>query len=207
MGNLATQRTGQIGVNVVEGVVLREWKSRWQQIDSVNDDGIDGLIFVESRGTPTGQIIHVQVKCQKAKTDAQGRIRIGIKKEKLKRNMERWRRVVGAAILVHVAPDTLSAHWVDLRSPQAVVGTQVFVPLANTFDKNALAPITKMCGTIHRDLLLRRVRTANADFDYLTERTHIQTAARTFYRGLAAADLHLLESCPPCCHHLRCVEE
>ena len=46
MTNLSTQRTGQLGVNVVERIVL-EWGARWQSLDAVNDDGIDGLIFIE----------------------------------------------------------------------------------------------------------------------------------------------------------------
>lgn len=59
---LHTQKTGQIGVNAVERVILLDWKCRWQMIDGHNDDGADGLIFVEDGYKTNGQIIYVQIK-------------------------------------------------------------------------------------------------------------------------------------------------
>ena len=44
---LSKQRQGQLGVNAVERIVLKGWNSRWQPLDAVNDDGVDGLIFIE----------------------------------------------------------------------------------------------------------------------------------------------------------------
>jgi hypothetical protein len=190
------QRTGQIGVNVVERVILRDWLGRWQPIDSVNDDGIDGLIFLESRGVPTGQIIFVQIKCTKSKPNGSGFIAIPISREKLLMNVDRWRRVVGAAILVHVDPDTLAATWVNLRAPKALGNTQVFVPATNTFDKSSRKPIAGLCGTIHRDLLMKRVITRSSDFPYLVDPKHIQTAARTFYREMEISKMRLGKSGP-----------
>lgn len=182
--SLTKQRKGQIGVNVVERVVLHQWHARWQPIDSVNDDGIDGLIFLESRGAPSGQIIFAQVKCTKSKINGSGRIPIPIAKKKLRMNVDRWRRVIGAAILIHVDPDTLEAHWVDLREENAIGNTQVFVPENNLFDRDARKLVAALCGTIHRDLLMKRVQTSANDFIYLTSHEHIQTAARKFYREM-----------------------
>lgn len=194
--NMQRQRTGQIGVNVVERIVLRDWLARWQPIDSVNDDGIDGLIFLESRGVPTGQIIFVQVKCTKNKPNGSGLIAIPIAREKLLLNLDRWRRVVGAAILVHVNPDTLAATWVNLRGEDALGNTQVFVPVTNHFDKGSRKSIAALCGTIHRDFLMKRIVTRSSDFPYLTDSRHIQTAARSFYRGMELSKIRLGKSGP-----------
>ncbi|MEQ8354634.1 MAG: DUF4365 domain-containing protein [Kiloniellaceae bacterium] len=180
--SLEKQRRGQVGVNVVEGIVLRDWGARWQQIDSVNDDGVDGLIFLESGGGPTGQIIFVQVKCTKASPNQSGYVVVPVKSERLKMNMERWRRVVGAAILVHVEPTTLRACWVNLRDQRAFTNTQIKVPSENHFNANSRRKMAELCGTVHLDMMLREVATRASDFPYLIEREHIQTAARKYYR-------------------------
>lgn len=194
--SMEKQKRGQIGVNTVERIVLRDWEGRWQPIDSVNDDGVDGLIFIESRGTPTGQIIFVQIKCTNAKPNTRGEIAIPIARKKLEMNFERWRRVVGAAILIHVNPKNFEAHWVDLRGTGAVGNTQVFVPVANAFNKAARKHISSLCGTIHRDLLMIQVKTTSDDFSYLTSKDHLQTAARQYYRKLEASAVKLGGSGP-----------
>jgi hypothetical protein len=63
---LSTQKRGQLGANIVERIVLKDWNSRWQQIDAQNDDGVDGLIFLEAGNRPTGQIIFAQIKCHQS---------------------------------------------------------------------------------------------------------------------------------------------
>lgn len=80
--NYSSVRQGQLGVNVVERLVLGfGW--RWQQLDAANDDGVDGLIFVEENGSPNGQILYVQVKCHRSRLDKQGRISVSFKKAAL----------------------------------------------------------------------------------------------------------------------------
>lgn len=190
------QRTGQIGVNVVERIILHEWSGRWQPIDSANDDGIDGLVFLESRGIPTGQIVFVQVKCTKLKPNGNGMTAIPIEREKLLMNIERWRRVVGAAILVHVNSATLAATWVNLRGKDALGNTQVFVPAASAFNKNSRKLVARLCGTLHRDLLMKKIKVSALDFPYFTETKHIQPAAREFYRGLQSSNIQLGKSGP-----------
>lgn len=190
------QRTGQIGVNVVERIILHEWSGRWQPIDSANDDGIDGLVFLESRGIPTGQIVFVQVKCTKLKPNGNGVTAIPIEREKLLMNIDRWRRVVGAAILVHINSSTLDATWVNLRGKNALGNTQVFVPATSLFNKDARKLVARLCGTLHRDLLMKKVKVSALDFPYFSETTHIQPAAREFYRGLESSNMQLGKSGP-----------
>ena len=192
--SLQTQRKGQIGVNAVEQIVLRDWESRWQAIDAFNDDGIDGLIFIEAGGAPTGQIVFAQVKYRNRLSTKQGRIAVGISPKKLKKSIDKWRRVVGAAILICVDPERSRVHWANLRDPRAIVKSQVFVPVTNKFDRSARRKIAALCGTINRDILLERVSTQSKDFEYLKGREHIQTLARRFYRKLNERHLHFKDS-------------
>ncbi|WP_312163569.1 DUF4365 domain-containing protein [Phenylobacterium sp.] len=190
---LSKQRQGQLGVNAVERIVLQEWKSRWQPLDAVNDDGVDGLIFIERGGVPTGQIIHVQVKCR-SEQPKDGIFALPIGTEKLAKNAARWRRVVGAAILVKVDPESLAAYWTDVRDGGSVVGSQVFVPAANKFDASAKNRIADLCGTLHGDLLLRQIKTTADDFKYLTSKSAPVAAARQEYVRLNTLSLHFAGS-------------
>ncbi|RVN37948.1 DUF4365 domain-containing protein [Sinorhizobium meliloti] len=182
---LSKQRRGQLGVNTVERVVLKEWSSRWQPIDAHNDDGVDGLIFLERGGNLTGQIIYVQVKCQQIKP-VENRIHVQLPKtmgEKPTDPWRRWERLVGAAILVHVNPITLEAHWVDLQGLPSEQVT-VDVPLDQRFNRNAKIAIAKLCGTLHRDIVTKKIQTVASDFPHLRSKDHIQPASRRLYREL-----------------------
>lgn len=181
----SSQRQGQVGVNVVERLVL-EMGWRWQQLDATNDDGVDGLIFVEAAGIPTGQVIFVQVKCHSSHHDEQGRICVGFKRKGLARNFEKWRRVVGAAILVHVCPEApYEAHWVNLLEPGVVEGTRVYVPVGSRFTIEAADNLQKLCGTIHIDIMQPRVKTTAEEYSYIVSSVaEFQKGAREFYRQL-----------------------
>lgn len=189
--SLKRQRLGQIGVNFVEGIILREWRSRWQPLDAHNDDGIDGLIFVEQNGAPTGQIVFAQIKCwTHPRIDSTGSYCLAMGSKKLSLNYERWRRVVGAAIVIYVDPKEMRAFWVDARSARRTP-SQIFVPKDQPFDRNAKKDIAHLCGTIHRDLLVKTVRTEAEDFAHLRTRDHIQVAAHALYRELGSNPVRL----------------
>lgn len=187
------QRQGQIGVNAVERVVLNDWESRWQPIDATNDDGVDGLIFIENGGELTGQTIYVQVKCSK-KAAKDGTLKFPLGAEKAERNMKRWRHLVGAAIVVLVNPKDAKAYWADLRHPSTVKGTQIFVSEQNVFDRSAKRKIANLCGTLHLDLMLPTVITRAPDFAYLFEKTPLKSAARQLYRQVNDSGLTFLNS-------------
>jgi len=194
---LHTQRVGQIGVNVVERIVLRTWKARWQAVDSVNDDGVDGLIFLEARGEYTGQIIHVQVKCMSVPKNKSGQFRVPINREKLAANAAIWRRIVGATILVLIDPGNLEAYWVNLRDNSAFTATQILVPDRNKFGLRSRGEIRKLCGTIHADQLLPVVDTVVADFSYLNAKEHIKVSSRAFYKSLHQSRLKFQDAAAP----------
>jgi hypothetical protein len=165
--SLAKQRQGQIGVNVLERIVLRAWGSRWQQLDAHNDDAVDGLIFLEKGGEMTGQVIFAQVKCHQTCLRADGNRAVKIKARQLQRNMRAWRCVVGAAVLVLVDPGTLEAWWVDLRKPAGMTKTQILVPDDQRFEGSAKKDIGLLCGNIHRDLLAKSIVTTADDFKHV----------------------------------------
>jgi len=182
--SLKSQRLGQIGVNCVERIILSDWQSRWQQIDSQNDDGVDGLIFLERNGEATGQVVFAQVKCRKGlKLSRDGMYRLPIGVQRLRSAYERWRRLIGAAVVIFVDPKGPSAFWVNARTVDPTA-SQIFVPVDQPFDRNARQEIASMCGNLHRDLLAPRVETGAFDFPHLRSRDHIQVAARSLYREL-----------------------
>jgi len=181
----SSARQGQLGVNVVERVVLQMgW--RWQQLDAANDDGVDGLIFVEENGFPNGQVIFVQVKCHSSKTDKEGRICVSFDTKKLARNFEKWRRIVGAAILVHVSPKhPYDAHWVNLLEPGAIDGSRVYIRGDSIFDGQGARSIRRLCGNLHRDILKPQINTSVEDYAYVSQNVReLQVGAREYYRSI-----------------------
>lgn len=194
--SLKKQRMGQIGVNVVERVVIRDWRCRWQPIDSHNDDGVDGLIFLEQNGEATGQVVYVQVKCfSNVRLDAEGRYCLPIGIERLNDAIRRWKKLVGAAIVVYVDPRSERSFWVDARSLTCGI-SQVFVPALQKFDKEARKIISAMCGNIHRDLLTRTIITEASDFPHLRARDHIQVASHNLYRELSSKPVRIAKEGP-----------
>lgn len=192
-GGLASQRRGQLGVNVVERVVLRDWASRWQPLDAHNDDGIDGLIFLEKGGAATGQVIYVQIKCYQRPSKS-GDVNVSIGRTKLAKAIKKWRKLVGAAILIHVDPDTLEARWVNLHADGDLLSASVRVPASQLFNADAKTVIGELCGTLHRDVTAKNVDTYADDFPHLRSKEHIQTAARKFYRELASRPIEIGET-------------
>ena len=183
---MKTQRLGQIGVNVVERIVLNDWGCRWQALDAQNDDGVDGLIFFESGGSMTGQVMFVQVKCLSNSQNAAGDYTVPVGIEKLKRLLSLWGRVVGGAILVLVDPKTLQARWVNVRRQTTANVSYIRVPGGQMFDAAAKSKVQNLCGTLNFDLNALRVDTSAADFEHLVGREHVQSASRQLYRTLAS---------------------
>jgi len=190
-----TQRAGQIGIVKVETTILEAWHSRWQQIDAQNDDAIDGLIFIERNNHPTGQIIFAQVKRQAAKL-VEGRYAVQIERDRLERNLDRWRPLAGGAILIHVDPATGVARWVNVRKSSAIGKTRVYVPVENIFDSDAKDAIAMLAGNIHADLMMPQISTTKEDFSHLSSKQHLQVAARALYRDLDQRALTLGEGGP-----------
>lgn len=181
---LSKQRRGQIGVNAVEKIVLADWHGRWQPLDAQNDDAVDGLIFLENGGELSGQIIFTQVKCVKANQRGDGKLVIPISKNRLSRNLKAWRKVVGAAIVVLVDPESLLARWVDIKPSHSSTPSQILIPEEQIFDRAAKCSISALCGTLHQDLQAQKVHTFAKDFLHLRSSEHVQPASRKVYISL-----------------------
>jgi hypothetical protein len=182
--SLKTQRLGQIGVNVVERVVLNEWQGRWQALDAQNDDGVDGLIFLESNGEITGQVVYVQIKTFTNVRLSQARdFMLPIGAARLAKAISRWRKLIGAAIIIYVNPKTLEAYWADAKGV-AASNTQIAVPSNQRFNKSARKPISRLCGSLHRDLLSTELIAEAQHFNHLVSKDHVQVAARKIYKQL-----------------------
>lgn len=173
-----------MGVNAVERIVLGSWQARWQPIEAHNDDGVDGLIFLESGGELSGQIIFAQVKCVKTTRRGDGMLAISIEAEQLTRNLAAWRRVVGAAIVILINPEDLSARWVNIKPEDATTSSQILVPEDQLFDACAKPKISQLCGTLHQDLQAQKIHTFAADFPHLRSKDHIQESSRRLYKEL-----------------------
>lgn len=182
--SLDTQKKGQIGINVVERIVIRDWKCRWQQVDSHNDDGIDGLIFLERNGEMNGKIIYAQIKsATNAIVTNNNELAIRMDKSKLKRYINRWRTIAGAAIIIYVDLNSLFAYWVDARY-QDSLGARLLIPRNNTFNKYAKKEISRLCGTIGEDLRLKEIRSQQKDFYHLYSGGDLELESGKLYEKL-----------------------
>ena len=76
---------GQIGVNLVESIILTKLGWRWQAIDGHNDDGVDGLLFIQRGAELTGQVVFVQIKFRKLAASAAESIKVSINSKRLKK--------------------------------------------------------------------------------------------------------------------------
>lgn len=183
---LKTQRKGQIGVNVVESIVMQQLRSRWQVVDSHNDDGTDGLIFLEdSAGEATGQIIFVQIKYWNV-DPSNGVVKLAISSDKLKKQIGRWSRVAGAAILVWVDPKTRKAFWTNLHDPTSFVGSAVVVKLSNEFGDKSRRRLGQICGTLTMDSALPLIVASKDDLAFFGPTIPLKTASKTEYKNIGA---------------------
>nr|WP_325249321.1 DUF4365 domain-containing protein [Amylibacter sp.] len=188
--SLKTQRQGQLGVNAVERIVLGSWNARWQPLEAHNDDAVDGLIFLENGGELSGQIVFAQVKCVKATRRRDGVYAIPIAAEQLSRNLDAWRKVVGAAIVILVDPGDLKARWVNIKPDEATTSAQILVPGDQLFDSRAKNKISRLCGTLHHDMQAQKVHTFAEDFLHLRSNKHVQKASRDLYKQLETVQTH-----------------
>ncbi len=182
--SLDTQRTGQIGVNVVERIVLKELGARWQPIDAHNDDGTDGLIFLEDRkGNATGQIVFVQVKCWE-KRPSGGLVSLSVTKSDIENRIERWAKVAGAAILIWVNPKNLKAYWVDLKDLKNYSKNCVVVKISNEFNFKSLNKLRKLSGTLGIDSALPIIVCSREDISFFSPTKSLKFSAKEKYRTI-----------------------
>jgi hypothetical protein len=120
---------------------------------------------------------------------------VTFKKDGLARNLEKWKRVVGGAILIHVQPEEPHACcWVNLLEAEGFSASQVFVNKSQVFDQPQRVELARLCGTLHRDVLKPRIDTQSNDFDYIkTGSKEFQHEAKNFYKSLNSKLLSFLD--------------
>ena len=126
--------------------------------------------------------------------DKNGIYGLAIGKDKLARNADRWRRVVGAAIIIYVDPSSRKAFWANLKDNETIGPSQIFVSNKNCFDADAKNTIASLCGNVHRDLLAMEIETLASDFPHLINKDHIQIASRQLYKDFNSKPVYLSDS-------------
>lgn len=190
---MKTAKKGQRGVNIVEGLVLAdEFKARWQQVDSQNDDGIDGLIFLEdSKENLNGKVIFAQVK-RYDKGDIieknRSKIKISVGIDQISRRRIAWSRVAGASIIIWVDPNTGFAYWADLMDEASYDGASIIVDLKQRFDYRARRALSRLSGEIGSHMTLPVVICDRADNPFVQLNGAIRTQAKDFYRSIESIE-------------------
>lgn len=180
---LSSQKTGQIGVNIVERIVLLDWKCRWQIIDAHNDDGADGLIFVEEGYKTNGQIIYVQIKHRILENKNIENLHLQENKNIYEGKARFWRGVAGAFILIYVCNNGENIFWVNLKDEGNWTEKGVRVSKKNIFNKASKSIILRMCGTYHIDQNLPSITLDSSDFRYLETPNSTLKASWEFYKN------------------------
>jgi hypothetical protein len=183
----STTKQGQIGINVVERIVIDELDARWQQLDAQNDDGVDGLIFFESElGKISGEILHVQVKCWERKPSSlTGDVAVlSLGEQHLYEHAATWQGVAGGSILVWVNPENRNAYWVSLKRGSTFAGAHVTIPLTQKFDGSARNALRQLCGTMAPDQLLKQLQAQPCDFRHMAINRSLRESTKQTYRML-----------------------
>src|SRR5258705_13892844 len=84
---------------------------------------------------------------------------------------------------------TGKAYWRDLKDATNRTKSQIKVHTTQQFDQRAKKKISLLCGTIHRDVQLKCIKTDAEDFYYLATQNPLAANARQFFRRLNAMKL------------------
>lgn len=159
--------------------VCRAWGWSWQEMGQVDDDGVDGLVYLRTKrvneGHPkdrrswrhefTGGLIHVQIKSGASYVVCSGEGFLEIKIPNLEAKRELWSKSPLPVALLYVkeaSPGKLvnQAWWADLKRTDSFTerGT-VFVQLKNRFQSGleCIRPFSRLATGQHRALGLAEV--------------------------------------------------
>lgn len=165
-----SNRTGALGVNYVEGVLL-EWGWGFQKIDQENDDGFDGIIYIRSKKVDpakpddrrrqywegTGGLIHVQIKTGGGYIKKQDKQEITLGLNNIPEKRLLWKKSALPCILIFVSRDDKGhyySYWSDLKSDSTYVsdtGNNVKVFRKNRFFRSpeCKGPLRKLSRSSH----------------------------------------------------------
>ena len=148
-----TERTG---VNVVEGIVTKDFKWIWRE-QHVADFGIDGQIeVVDEGGSPTGKLFAVQVKAGPSYFRGSGEsVPFYVDEE----HMKYWNQHILPVILIlHNIEDGQTLwQWADLKTARATTaGWCIDVPRTKIFDATSRTELQDQVWTDDSVSLRRR---------------------------------------------------
>ena len=194
----ATRKQEAIGLRVSTQVVRELWDSKWQDVDQINDDGIDGIIQISKKGRDIGAVVFVHIKSGGGyRRDAVKRphhIGVNVGREYIESHRPRWRRLPGPAVLIYVDPrgerHNPPAWWTDLNSDDAYTDDNkglVLVPKSQRFGAHSKGDFIRLCGAgpSDRNLPVLRIGSRSIIGRHLSET--LKSQARSFYQAWANA--------------------
>jgi hypothetical protein len=180
------------GTSHVEKIVRTDWRSKWQEVARLNDDAIDGIIFLKRGRKPTSAIAFAQVKCGPGyRKDVQIRpnhIGVQVGAQYIEDHLPRWRALAFPVVMVYVDPSSNpkepEAWWADLKSSESYTSDNksiILLPKQQKFGSHSKGEFFKLCGPrVHYQKLTNLKFTSNElKLGALSE--SLKTNARNYY--------------------------
>lgn len=187
-----TSRRGAAGRDLVAFQTRSQIKSDWQNIDSENDDSVDGAVFLRHHGKFLGRVLFVQVKggpsykIEYKQKRFSGKIGVSLGKDYIEQHRPRWNALPGPVILAYVEdPDKRSSkiYWQDLKN-EASYSTHnknvILVPKSQTFGSETKGALRRLTGSVPDDVPLKSIDMRKSHSLFTLPIVERKTA-RTFY--------------------------
>ena len=176
------------GLNVVQSVVQVGMKCGWQKFDSLNDNGIDGIIIDRKLSVDTGDIYYTQIKCgdgylsttlKRPKT-----IGINLGDNYIKTHRQRWNKLQGPTILVYVDFKTGKSWWTNLKSELSYTNENrniILIDKKNSFGKHSIGDLRKLRNHVDLDRDLDVIKISKNELIIGSLKDSLKKTARSFY--------------------------
>jgi len=180
------------GTSHVEKIVRVDWRSKWQEIARLNDDAVDGIIFLKRGRRPTSAIAFAQVKCGPGyRKDAQIRpnhIGVQVGAKYIEDHLPRWRSLTFPVVMIYVDPSSNpkepEAWWTDLKSPESYTNSNqniILLPKYQKFGPHSKGDFFKLCGPKIHYQRLTKLKLTSDDLKQGSLSDSLKTNARNYY--------------------------
>jgi hypothetical protein len=194
--------TEKVGLRITRQIVEEQWKCRFQEISSTNDDGIDAIIFISKHGEVTGEMVFVQIKTGKSYCHLTEKrpdvLNINLTATHIAKHRPRWNKYPGPVVLVYVdnTTDKLNpkAWWCDLKSDDSYsdkAKSYVLIKKTNRFREHSKGHFKALC-THSIEQQYQPIETKREDFIYIANRSissSLKLNARKHYLDLSKRSL------------------
>ncbi|MCH8961835.1 MAG: DUF4365 domain-containing protein, partial [Bacteroidetes bacterium] len=185
------------GIAEVSDIVQARMRCGWQDIDQVNDNGIDGIIIDRVDGNDTGSLYYVQVKCGNSYINSSNRrpAHLGIKlgREYIETHRPRWNALQGPAVLVYVDFHTRKAWWTDLKAASSYCPEQnrgiILIPKHQRFGVHSIGHLRKLRGYFDIDRNLDVIHLQQKDLLTNSLSKSLKVCARDFYKEWSSSPI------------------